>query len=96
VQETRIKQLELWKELILKYHMQHNLHSMTLAEFQYFENREIDRKLNRESILVVINHLIASGNGEWEDASQSRVRILWRTPEALAADIYQWVGVGNT
>jgi hypothetical protein len=34
---------------------------MTLAEFPYFENVAIDRKLNREGILSVINHLIASG-----------------------------------
>ena len=91
MQESRTKQLELWKELILKYHMQQNMHTMTIDEFPYFENQEIDRKLNRDAVLAVARHLISSGNGEWEDESQSRMRIMWRTPEAVAADIYSWV-----
>jgi hypothetical protein len=112
VQITRQKQLDLWKDLLLEYHMKRNIHSMTLAEFPYFENQTINRKLNREGILAVIQHMIDSGkkllkcnwppnhlpclsqiwlgNAEWQDGNLSRVRIIWRTPEALAADIYSW------
>ena len=64
---------------------------MTLDEFPYFENRDINRKLSREAILVIANHLISLGHGEWEDENHSRMRIMWRTPEALASDIYSWV-----
>lgn len=61
VQVTRQKQLDLWKDLLLEYHMKGNIHTMTLAEFPYFENQTINRKLNREGVLAVIQHLIASG-----------------------------------
>mmetsp|Transcript_10873 Transcript_10873/g.16559 ORF Transcript_10873/g.16559 Transcript_10873/m.16559 type:complete len:177 (+) Transcript_10873:56-586(+) len=91
VQATRIKQLDIWKQLILEYHMTRNLHTMTLTEFPYFENQSIDRKLSREGVLAVISHLIASGNAEWEDDNRSRARIMWRTAEAVASDIYSWV-----
>ena len=32
-----------------------------------------------------------SGHGEWEDPEiRTRCRILWRRPEQLASDIYDW------
>lgn len=31
-----------------------------------------------------------SGHGEWQDENRTRCRILWRKPEQLATDIYQW------
>lgn len=34
--------------------------------------------------------IIAVGNAEWEDASHARIRILWRTVEQLASDIFNW------
>jgi hypothetical protein len=61
VQITRQKQLDLWKDLLLEYHMKRNIHSMTLAEFPYFENQTINRKLNREGVVAVIQHMIALG-----------------------------------
>jgi hypothetical protein len=41
--------------------MKRNIHSMTLAEFPYFENQTINRKLNREGVVAVIQHMIALG-----------------------------------
>jgi ESCRT-II complex subunit VPS25 len=61
VESTRVKQLALWKDLILKYHMERNIHTMTLAEFQYFENKSIDRRMNPSGITAIIEYLIASG-----------------------------------
>lgn len=29
-------------------------------------------------------------NAEWEDSTQTVLRIMWKTPEALALDIYEW------
>lgn len=67
VEATRAKQLTLWKDLILKYHMEKNVHSMTLAEFQYFENKAIDRRMNPSGILSIVEFLIASG--AWQPLS---------------------------
>lgn len=47
--------------MLLEYHMKRNIHTMTVSEFPYFENVTINRKLNREGILAVINHMVASG-----------------------------------
>lgn len=34
---------------------------------------------------------VGSGHGEWEDPDlRTRCRILWRKPEQLASDIYDW------
>jgi hypothetical protein len=38
-----------------------------------------------------------SGHGEWEDPEiRTRCRILWRRPEQLASDIYEWLGHTKT
>ena len=38
-----------------------------------------------------MNDFVKSGYGEWEDAElRTRCRILWRRPEQLAEDIYDW------
>lgn len=33
---------------------------------------------------------INSGHGEWQDTNKTVCRILWRRPEQLATDIYEW------
>lgn len=35
--------------------------------------------------------MFTTGNAEWEDEEHSRVRVMWRTTEALGADVYAWV-----
>jgi hypothetical protein len=42
-------------------------------------------------MLLYIDGLCCVGNAEWEDEEHSRARIMWRTSEALAADVYTWV-----
>ena len=38
-----------------------------------------------------MNDFVRSGHGEWEDPElRTRCRILWRKPEQLASDIYDW------
>ena len=40
--------------------------------------------------------MVANGNGEWIDESHTTLRVLWRKPEELATDIYEWaVQSGN-
>ena len=38
-----------------------------------------------------MDDFIKSGHGEWEDPEvRTRCRIMWRKPEQLASDIYDW------
>ena len=33
------------------------------------------------------------GHGEWEDGTQVRLRVMWRTPKEWASYIYAYVGM---
>ena len=61
VQETREKQLKLWRELILKYCSQHHLHQLIPASFPYFNNQSIGRQLSAEAINAVVEYIIKTG-----------------------------------
>lgn len=58
---TREKQLKLWKDIILQYHMQNNIFSMNLASCPLFENKSIERKLSLDEISELVEHLMATG-----------------------------------
>lgn len=87
---TREKQLKLWRELVLQYCIHNNLHSLIPSTFPFFKNATIKRELNAESIQAVIQYIIKSGNAEWEDGNQTSLRIIWKTPEALAGEVHHW------
>lgn len=61
VAATREKQLKLWREMVLQYCINNNLHSLVPASFPFFKNAAIDRELSRDNIQVVINYIIQSG-----------------------------------
>lgn len=90
VAATREKQLKLWKELVLQYCIQSNLHSLIPASFPFFENPSLDRKMNAAGIEAVVNYIIRAGNAEWEDEGHTSLRIIWKTPLVLAGEVYQW------
>jgi ESCRT-II complex subunit VPS25 len=81
VKATRAKQLNLWRDLILNWHKYHVEYIMTTANVPLFCNAEIERTLSPEGQRAVIELLLESGHGEWEDATrQSRLRIMWNLP----------------
>lgn len=91
VLSTREKQLGQWRELILQYHTDLKIKILVLHECPLWKNAKIGRELNREGIQVVMNDFVKSGHGEWEDPQVlTRCRIMWRKPEQLASDIYDW------
>ena len=94
---TKEKQLALWRELIVRYHMQYKLKTLVVHECSLWKNDAIGRKLSREGIQEIMNDLIFHGYGEWVDEPEKTTcRILWRKPEELATDIYEWaVANGN-
>ncbi|KAL7431943.1 hypothetical protein ACHAXM_002845 [Skeletonema potamos] len=91
VLSTREKQLGQWRQLILKYHTDLKIKTLVLHECPLWKNKSIDRQLDKDEIQLVVEDLVKSGYGEWEDEhTKTRVRILWRKPEQLASDIYDW------
>lgn len=63
---------------------------LELQTFQLFQNDAIGRKLSPDGVRAVASRLISTGNGEWEDTSQTRLRIILKSPESLAVDVYNW------
>jgi len=62
-----------------------------LHDCPLFTNEKIDRSLSSSDIFVIVSDFVKSGNGEWEDEeTKTRCRILWRKPEQLAEDLYDW------
>ena len=56
-----------------------------------WHNVAINRQLSTEEIHIVIEDFVNSGHGEYEDINtKTRIRIIWRRPEQLASDIYDW------
>lgn len=48
--------------------------------------------LSQEAAEAVVNHLISSGNGEWDDPQKrSRFRVYLKRPEEWAGIIYDYV-----
>lgn len=65
--------------------------TLVLHECPLWKNQSIGRELNQEGIRMVMDDFVRSGHGEWEDPGvRTRCRILWRKPEQLASDIYDW------
>lgn len=91
IEETRKKQLELWKQLILEYHCSHSQYQMTISSFPYFRNEKIDRTLSTEGISLIINYLINSRNAEWTDNTKTSLNIFYKAPETIADSLYKWV-----
>lgn len=87
---TKEKQLALWRDLIVQYHTQYKLKTLKLYECPLWSNDAIQRSLSNEEVKIVANNLVQNGHGEWIDESRTTLRVLWRKPEELAIDIYEW------
>lgn len=96
VLSTREKQLGLWRELLLKYHTDLKIKTLVVHECPLWTNDVIGRSLDDKGIRTVMEDFVRSGHGEWEDDDdddnnlRTRCRILWRKPEQLASDVYDW------
>ncbi|KAG2499685.1 hypothetical protein HYH03_002620 [Edaphochlamys debaryana] len=87
VKETRDKQIALWGSLVLTY-CQHTKTFIldSQAPSPLFVNDAINRKLNTEARIAVLDDLVAQGRAEWLDKSKRQCLILWKR-------IDEWVAV---
>ncbi|KAG0459922.1 hypothetical protein HPP92_023050 [Vanilla planifolia] len=78
VRETREKQVQLWKELILDYCRSQRVFVIGLdEEFPLFSNPAIARSLSHESREVFLSALVSEGRAEWMDKNHKKCLILW-------------------
>ena len=90
VLSSREKQLALWRELILRYHTDRKIRQLVVHDCPLWKNEAIPRQLSPKDIQIVMDDFVQHGHGEWQDANKTVCRILWRTPQQLATDIYTW------
>ncbi|ONM39647.1 Vacuolar protein sorting protein 25 [Zea mays] len=78
VRETREKQVQLWKDLILDYCRSQKIHTISLEEdFPLFSNAKIERSLSYEAKEVFLAALVSEGRAEWMDKGHKKCLILW-------------------
>jgi ESCRT-II complex subunit VPS25 len=78
VRETREKQVQLWKDLILDYCRSQKLYIISLEEdFPLFSNPKIERSLSHEAKEVFLAALVYEGRAEWMDKGHKKCLILW-------------------
>ncbi len=90
MQETRTKQLEHWRQLIVSYQSSISSFRLAPASSPYFKNDTLDRRLNTEGVDLVIGYLIEKGNAEWEDTSKSSLFIFYKSIATQADELYAW------
>ncbi|XP_044462120.1 vacuolar protein sorting-associated protein 25-like isoform X2 [Mangifera indica] len=78
VRDTREKQVQLWKELILDYCRTQKIFVIGLEEeFPLFSNPVIERSLSNEAREVFLSALVSEGRAEWLDKGHRKCLILW-------------------
>ncbi|KAI5744643.1 vacuolar protein-sorting-associated protein 25 [Diaphorina citri] len=91
-EETRKKQLEAWRDLVLEYHKKTKTCIIDIQEADntaLFFNPAISRKLSPEGINAVLEVLYKNGNAEPIDKTKIRWYIYWHTLAEWADIFYQ-------
>lgn len=92
VRETREKQIQLWKELILEYCKTQKIFVVSLEEdFSLFSNPVIERSLSHEAREAFLSGLVAEGRAEWLDKSHRKCLVLWHRIQDWADIIVRFV-----
>ncbi|KAI5057281.1 hypothetical protein GOP47_0027296 [Adiantum capillus-veneris] len=92
VKDTRDKQIQVWKELILKYCKHFKVFILHFEDdIPLFFNASIDRKLTYEARQLFLGALVSEGRAEWLDKEHQKCLILWRKIQNWADIILQFV-----
>ncbi|KAL8224480.1 hypothetical protein R6Q57_019955 [Mikania cordata] len=92
VRETREKQIQLWKELILDYCRARKIFVIGLEEdFPLFSNLAIERSLNHEAREAFLSAIVLDGRAEWMDKNHRQCLILWHRIKDWADIILHFV-----
>ncbi|KAH9616655.1 hypothetical protein KSS87_011526 [Heliosperma pusillum] len=92
VRETREKQIQLWKELIVEFCKTQKIFVIALEEdFPLFSNSSIERSLSHEARETFLSALVAEGRAEWMDKVHRRCLVLWHRIQDWAEIILHFV-----
>eukprot|EP00049_Salpingoeca_infusionum_P000371 m.39467 g.39467 ORF g.39467 m.39467 type:complete len:189 (+) comp10309_c0_seq2:100-666(+) len=101
--ETREKQLEGWRDLVLAYCRHKGIAKLDVDEAgasPLFYNKNVrvgdyqgERRLAREDIVTVLDSLSTTGHVEWLGAkgSKAQCHIMWRSLAEWGDIIFEWV-----
>jgi len=91
--DTKLKQLEAWSALILSYHKHNKILKIRVADSlscPLFHNKAIDRKLNTDAVMVLLNYLHKKGGIRWDDKQSTSCTVLWNTLDQWSDMVYKW------
>lgn len=92
VRDTRGKQVQLWKELIIDYCRAQKVFIIGLEEdFPLFSNPVIERSLSHEARETFLSALVSDGRAEWIDKGHRKCLILWHRIQDWADLIVNFV-----
>lgn len=92
VRDTRGKQVQLWKELIIDYCRAQKVFIIGLEEdFPLFSNPVIERSLSHEARGTFLSALVSDGRAEWIDKGHRKCLILWHRIQDWADLILRFV-----
>nr|GME10088.1 vacuolar protein sorting-associated protein 25 [Ipomoea batatas] len=92
VRDTREKQMQLWKELIIDYCKTQKVFVIGLEEdFPLFSNPAIERSLSHEAKEAFLSALVSDGRAEWMDKGHRKCLILWHRIQDWADLILRFV-----
>ncbi|XP_009421049.1 vacuolar protein sorting-associated protein 25-like isoform X2 [Musa acuminata AAA Group] len=92
VKETREKQVQVWKQLLLDYCRSQKIFVIGLEEdFPLFSNPVIERSLSHEAREVFLSALISEGHAEWMDKDHRKCLMLWLRLQEWADYILNFV-----
>ncbi|KAL1501509.1 hypothetical protein ABEB36_006816 [Hypothenemus hampei] len=92
--ETRAKQVQAWKTLILDYCKRSKLYVLDVREagnIALFHNSNINRKLDQSVIVSLLSELQKSGHANPIDKLKHRWEIYWHTLEEWSSMIYNYI-----
>ena len=54
------------------------------------KNPNLPRSLDEEGRSAVVSYLINNKHAEWDDGSKTSLRLIFKTPETLAGEVFSW------
>mmetsp|Transcript_10902 Transcript_10902/g.40018 ORF Transcript_10902/g.40018 Transcript_10902/m.40018 type:complete len:179 (-) Transcript_10902:168-704(-) len=91
-EETQQRQLELWRELILRYCQSNRIFAIDIQgdSFPLFSNESIQRTLNLNFKTTLFERMTSQGYAVWVDDTKRTALILWKSLDDWADAIHNW------